>query len=120
MTFQGIAGGANGLIYYSFFDIYEMTGNRRKTEAERDAYWADAVAVAKEVKKMESVILSDPGPAVACDSKDVVLRTWRTENGKCTALLCNVTRRPVEAAVRMGTREQIVPMKPLEVVWRDF
>lgn len=120
MTFQGIAGGANGLIYYSFFDIYEMTGNRRKTEAERAAYWADAVAVAKEVKKMESVILSDPGPAVACDSKDVVLRTWRTENGKCTALLCNVTRRPVEAAVRMDTREQIVPMKPLEVVWRDF
>lgn len=118
MTFQGIAGGANGLIYYSFFDIYEMTGNRRKTEAERDAYWADVVAVAKEVKSHEAVILSDPGPSATCASSDVVSRTWHTESGKDVILLCNVTRSPIETVVSVGGRENRIALKPLEVLWK--
>jgi len=119
MTFQGLAGGANGFVYYSFFDIYETEGKKKKTGAERAKAWSDVVAVAKEVKAHESVILSDPGPAVFCTSKDVVARSWRTAAGKTVILVCNVTQQPVATRVTVGGQALELALGPIDVVWKE-
>ncbi len=92
MSWQGVAAGANGLCLYSFGII------RKKLQGkEFDAAWGNVCDVAKEVKKMESVLLSaDSQIAVENPDKErLVVRTWRHER-RDWVLVVNRTREPVK------------------------
>ena len=93
MSWQGIAGGANGLCLYSFGII------RKKLQGKAfDAAWGDVCDVAKEVKKMEAVLLSDGKPMAVgnAHTNRLAVRTWR--NGDCDwVLVVNRTEKPVKA-----------------------
>lgn len=97
MSWQGVAGGANGICLYSFGII------RKKLQgAEFDAAWGDVCDVAKEIKRMEPVLLSDGEPMrFACaDADRVVVRAWR-HGGRDWLLAVNRTRKPVKTAIAL-------------------
>ena len=75
MTWQAIAGGANGIIYYAFLHLYE------RHDDPADAFapaWARTKAAASEVKKYERVLLSDEEPpSISGATETVAVRTWR-------------------------------------------
>lgn len=76
MTWQCIAGGANGLFYYSFFDFWKM--DWKTPFAER---WRDMCEVATEVKRHEEILLASPGKPVVAEGSDVLTRTWQSDGG---------------------------------------
>lgn len=95
MTWQSVAAGANGICYYSFGSLI----SRLKGTA-FDAAWADVVAVAREVKAEEPMLLSDPGPDISGVPTGLLARTWKS--GKTHHLLVvNATNRPVRATLRV-------------------
>ena len=58
MSWMCIAAGANGLVYYSFFDLI-----RAEDVEPFDARWADITKMAQEIKDLEPLLLSiDPAP----------------------------------------------------------
>ena len=78
MTWQSIAGGANGIVYYAFHHLSEPH------EDPNDAFepaWARTKAAAEEVKKYEQVLLSAGRPVTVSGATELVaVRTWRHEN----------------------------------------
>ena len=96
MTWQGIAGGANGLIYYSFTYLMKSP----TTPFERG--FADVCAVAQEVKDLVPVLLSDGTPPTF-DVRDdqLVVRTWR-QGGKLYVLAVNRTCDELKGSVSLG------------------
>ena len=113
MCWQAIAAGANGLCYYSFGSLL----NNLKGAA-FDAAWADVVAVAREVKAKEAMLLSDPGPVVTDVPKGLVVRTW-ADAKTYHVLVVNATTTPVKATLRLpfvvdGKDELSVDFAPLE------
>ena len=98
MTWQCIAAGANGLVYYSFFDLFKMP--------DRDPFekrWADVCAVAEEVKRFIPVILSvEPAPAVTCEGpSSIETRVWRSGNA-VYLLAVNGAAEPVSATLTVA------------------
>ena len=74
MAWQCVAAGANGLVFYSFFDLFKMK--------DRDPFekrWPDVCAMAEEIKRYIPVMLSaDPAPAAACEGPSCLeTRVWR-------------------------------------------
>ena len=116
MTWQAIAGGANGIVYYYFEDVYR----RGKTPEENARRWADLCAVAREVKDKEAVLLSEPGPGVEDVPKGIACRTWKTSDGKVHLLACNTTRAAVKGSVRVSGRECRIDLPPIGVVMREL
>ena len=95
MCWQGIAAGANGLCLYSYGII------RKKLKgAAFDAAWADVCDVAREVKRMEKVLLSDGKPIKLAGVPDdcMVARTWN-ENGRDWVLAVNRTAKSAKARI---------------------
>ncbi len=75
MAWQCVAAGANGLVFYSFFDLFKMK--------DRDPFekrWGEVCAMAEEIKRYIPVILSvEPAPSVTCEGPDSVeTRVWRS------------------------------------------
>jgi len=114
MAWQCVAAGANGLVFFSFFDLYRMN--------DRDPFdtrWTDVCAMAGEIKRYIPVILSDEaaqqvtseGPA------SVETRAWRS--GPDVYLLAvNSEAKPVTATVTVAGGCQSVSAefgKPPEV-----
>ena len=89
MTWQSIAGGANGIIYYSFGQVM-----RRPRDGSVDCFeaaWERTKSAAFEVKKYERVLLSpEAAPAVSGATDAVAVRTWRHE-GRVYLLAVNCT-----------------------------
>ena len=110
MTWQAIAGGANGIIYYAFDHMYE------KHDDPNDAFepaWARTKAAASEVKKYERVFLSAETPvAVSGATESVAVRTWRYE-GDTYLLAVNCTTNAQTAKLEFQERVG-------EVVSADF
>lgn len=74
MAWQCVAAGANGLVFYSFFDLFKMH--------ERDPFerrWSDICAMGAEIKRYIPVLLSvEPLPQLACKGPAAVeTRAWR-------------------------------------------
>jgi hypothetical protein len=111
MTWQAIAGGANGLIYFSFEGAYLQGGS----EEENMRRWMDVCAVVSEVKAHESMLLSKPGPDVGNVPKGMVCRTWKTDDGKVRLLACNTEQKPIEGTVRIGGESVSISLPPIGV-----
>ena len=95
MAWQCVAAGANGLVFYSFFDLFKMK--------DRDPFekrWADVCAMAEEVKRLIPVLLSaEPAPSVTCEgSASVETRVWRS-GSDVYLLAVNGTSEAVTATV---------------------
>ena len=118
MSWQPIAAGANGLIYYSFFDIHDKNRNWPKEVV--DAKWREVCEVAREVKAKEAVLLSPPGPAVTRTPTGIVARTWRTGDGKVHLLACNTLREPVSGTVEFGGMSVEIALPPIGVLFKDL
>lgn len=96
MTWQSIAGGANGIVYYAFHTL------RRANRFEGDSFelaWERTKAAAFEVKKYEHVLTSLEAPPKFTGGTDAVaVRTWR-HKGDVYMLAVNCTATPQEAEV---------------------
>ena len=98
MAWQCVAAGANGLVFYSFFDLFKMK--------DRDPFekrWADVCKMAEEVKRFVPVLLSaEPAPAVACEGDSTVeVRAWR-KGGEVYLLAVNGGDGPASATVSVA------------------
>lgn len=96
MAWQCIAAGANGLVFYSWFDLWKM--NERTPFAER---WGEVTTMAEEIARLIPVLLSvDPVPPVSVNCpEDVAKRCWG--QGDDTLLLL-VNSAPEERRVRIA------------------
>lgn len=98
MAWQCVAAGANGLVFYSFFDLHKMN--------DRDPFerrWAEVCAMGEEIRRLIPVLLSvEPAPAVTCDGPaSVETRVWRV-GGEVYLLAVNGAAQPVTATVRVA------------------
>lgn len=115
MTWQPIAAGANGLIYYAFHRI--CMGAKPKERAE---FLRRVSVAASEVKERMQLILSDPGPEVESVPHGAVCRTWASAPGRVTLLAANSTRGSVSGKVTLvGMPPQFIKLPPLGHVFID-
>ena len=96
MLWQPVAAGANGLVPYSFHDI-----RRHAKGAERDAIWKMVCEEMAAVKANFGTLLSKPGPAVKGASGNLVVRTYKGDDG-VWLLACNTSRSPVRARLEVA------------------
>ena len=101
MSWQCIAEGANGLLWYAYNCYHRFT----KSAEERDRCWLDVCTVASEVRRHADMMLSvEPAPAAKCDDRRVLFRVWRYE-GNVWLLVCNTERTPLKATVSFDGAE---------------
>ena len=102
MSWQAIAGGANGLVYYAYHHIVEP----RATKNNDDEFtWEDVCAIARGIKRYEDVLLSLPGPKVADVPEDLAVRTW-SKGGETWLLAVNCTTNAQSAAISVEGRAE--------------
>ena len=118
MTWQQIAAGANGIVYYSYFDIVDA--NRGWSEELKAQKWREVVKVAEEVKAKERVLLSEPGPAVERAPEGIVARTWRTDDGTVHVLVCNALREAVSGDLVVGGKTLPVSLPGIGVEFKSY
>jgi len=99
MAWQCIAAGANGLVFYSFFDLFKMKANEPF-----ETRWAEVCAMAEEIRRHIPVMLSvEPAPAATCAGAPAVeTRVWRVGDD-VYLLAVNSAPEEVRATVRLGT-----------------
>lgn len=98
MAWQSIAGGANGLVFYSFFDL------RRMNDVDPfETRWQEASAMGREIARYIPVILSvEPTPDIVCEGSDSVeTRAWRVGQD-VFVLLVNGGETSVEATLKVA------------------
>ena len=110
MTWQMIAGGANGIVYYSYSqmkDTYEDIDDRA------DCYFEKVCSAAAEVRAYERVLLSGgDAPAAKSSSGDVVCRTWRDDGGRTYLLVVNT--REAQASAKISLSEKFARIETAE------
>lgn len=100
MTWQMIANGANGIVYYSYS---QMKNTYEDIDDHADSYWLKVCAAAAEVRAYERVLLADgDAPTVASSSENLVCRSWRDEAGRTYVLAVNIAEKPLKADVTLG------------------
>lgn len=104
ICWQHVAGGANGLVLYSFHDYLR----RLKTQEEFDRCWGAACVIGNEVRRMIPVLLAEPETGITSRNPDLVCRAWR-KDGSLYLLACNVSDRALEASVALppGTWKRV-------------
>lgn len=106
MFWQAIAGGANGLIGYSHFDLKKMDWKNPRAKA-----WQEVCEAAEEIRRYMPVLLAgDEPPKVTSDNPAVRVRAWR-DGEKVHVLAVNVKNAPARATITVAGREG----KPLEL-----
>ena len=115
LTWQALAAGANGLLYYSFFDLQKMAW---KTPFEET--FGNVCKVASEVKRFEDMFLyCDSSEAVAVDSANLAARVWHYR-GDAYLVIVNLLVNNASGSVILPTRvvryEHLLGIKPTSVV----
>ena len=89
MTWQAIAGGANGIVYYAY---YKLNPFQEK--------WGECCRVGEEVKRLFPVLLADPaeGFSVSGAPEHLGWRVWK-RGGETYLLLVNATREKMSATL---------------------
>lgn len=72
MAWQAIAGGANGLIFYSFYDL------KRDPDASFNQRWNDVKVVASEIRGRFTILLSAEPPVAPSSTQSPDTVFWRT------------------------------------------
>ena len=93
MSWQYIANGGNGLIYYSFERLIDEGGD----------HWENYCKVAREVKALESILLADPAPNASGYPELVTGRAWE-KDGKMYLLVANKNGTPRQADLKLPWR----------------
>jgi len=112
MAWSCIAAGANGLIFYSWFDLWKMdTKPQREPFDER---WAEVCRMAQQIKDQIPVILSaEPAPRFEVEGpEEIECRVWR-KDGEVWLLAVNAGTEPAEATVTFSeafkTAAEVLP-----------
>ena len=105
MSWQCVANGANGLVYWCYRLLYQ----KGKFLVER---WADICAAAASVKPYIPVILSDEEPPrVTGATEDLSVRAWRYQGNVYLAVVNN-TRKPVKGEIGLdGDFKELVTLQ---------
>ena len=97
MSWQCIASGANGLVYYSYTAIQKQTHGFPFAKA-----WADICKVGEEVRRYIPVLLSvEPAPEVTGAPSKWGVRVWR-KDGAAWLLVVNAQDKADSAALTLG------------------
>lgn len=97
MSWQMIAAGANGLIYYAFHQM------RRHSQGDFDRQWADLRSVVWEIRRYERILLAgSPPPPFFCKTpaEKLPIRIF-AEGRKIWVLLAEASGEPATAEVQM-------------------
>ena len=110
MGWTAIAGGANGLIWYSYSPLVKMDKKTPFAKA-----WADVKAAAEEIARYIPVLLLDDAPGmVTVDSSDAKVRAWR-KGRQLYALIVNLKRADLSVTLQVkdgvSRVEQLGPLK---------
>lgn len=116
MAWQAIAGGANGLLWYSAHHIFKCSP---KEDLEKN--WGDLVKVAAEIKSHVEILLSEEIPPEATSSSgDIAVRSFR-KDGKLWILAVNKTGSPASGRIAVdGAGERELSLAPFEAVMRRY
>ena len=110
MGWTAIAGGANGLVWYSYSPLVKMDRKLPFAKA-----WADVKSAAEEIARQVPVLLLDDAPAdaVTADRPEVRIRAWR-KGGNLHVLVVNLERgeRTVRLTAKDG-RTRTVTLAPI-------
>lgn len=87
MTWQAIAAGANGLVYYVFEDIFT-----KQDPADAERTWTYMKKTTLTVRDRMPILLSKPGRTSMTFPKGVNARAWTTDSGETWVLAVNTTR----------------------------
>jgi len=93
MSWQYIANGGNGLIYYSLERLID----------EGEDHWKNYCVVAREVKALESILLADPVSNASGYPELMTGRAW-TKDGKMYLLIVNKNAIPHQANLKLARR----------------
>lgn len=93
MSWQFIANGGNGLIYYTFERLIDEGGR----------HWEDYCTVAREVKSLEYILLSEPAPNATGYPELMSGRAW-SHGGKTYLLVVNENEKPRSADLTLPKR----------------
>lgn len=105
MTWQCVANGANGIVYFTYRTLY-------KDGKFLEDRWADICAAAESVKLHTPVILSDEDPPLVTGATDELsVRAWRYQGSAYLAVVNN-TRNPVTGTI--GIDEDIGPVETIQ------
>ncbi len=96
MTWQSIAGGARGIVYWAYHYVYwRLKGD------DYASFYGAYCRVGEEVRRFIPVILSvEPSAKALSCPKSAVCRVWRL-GGSTYLLVCNTTREPVEGRIAL-------------------
>lgn len=120
MTWQYLAAGANGIMYYAFNALRDNFKG-----GEFDRKWAELKEIAAEVKSFEEVFLSaENPPAVSGMTASVGARAWRYR-GVTWLLAVNATRSPQKATLKLnratsGFMEPVFGTPPVQTSQSTF
>ena len=93
MSWQYIANGGNGLIYYTFERLIDEGGR----------YWENYCTVAHEVKSLEGILLAEPAPNATGYPPLMSGRAW-TLDGRTYLLVVNENETPRSADLTLPSR----------------
>ena len=115
MSWQSIAGGANGILWYAASMIFSRM---EKFPAEGEKCWSDLVKVAAEINaKMQWLISEECAPGVAMRPNEVAVRTFK-KGGKVAVLVANRTSKPASGNIRLEDRTVLkADLLPYGVSW---
>jgi hypothetical protein len=115
MSWMAIVDGAKGLFYWSF-------GAKGlawvKDPRERERHWTDLVAVTKEIKSLEPVLLAPDASVAARDSSGGAVRALgkRTSDGTRYLFAYNSTKAPVQVTWTLAEpAREVTPLGPSAV-----
>ncbi|MFA6814741.1 MAG: hypothetical protein WCS73_00400 [Lentisphaeria bacterium] len=90
MAWQCIAGGANGLVFYSWFDMRNLD----KLDP-FDKRWKDVCIMAAEIKKFIPVLLSvEPVPKYIAEASETVAYRFYVKQGNTYLAIVNSSKKP--------------------------
>ena len=99
MNWCHIAGGANGLIGYTFS---ALRNEKKRGTADFEKNWKSVCAAYADVKRLVPVLLSvEPAPRAPSTPPETPVRIWR-KDGKLYVLACNAGTEPAKVEVALG------------------
>ncbi len=114
MTWQCICEGADGLVYYAWFEL------RRPEGVPFEERWPEVKRMAEEVKSFAPALLSvEPTPEVEVEGPEAIHWTLRSHEGTVYLFMVNDAEEPVAATVRFADRPRSIAVAGEEIKMAD-